>query len=200
MEQLPSDSVSIIKNLLLSLSDQLGESNQRITSLESLTSGLLPEGQELPENEGDREPVYDEALQLILSLEEQRNTLVMDLQKQDYVTTKLRDIIDRNLEVLQSINGYLVNNGSMLKQDLCASEAKLTQHHQQEVAMVQAKLEDNVAGLQTKMADIDFAMQVPLPLLKEGESNRTQQALNATISAINQSLDTEFGAMSIDKD
>lgn len=124
----------------------------------------------------------------------------MDLQKQDYVTTKLRDIIDRNLEVLQSINGYLVNNGSMLKQDLCASEAKLTQHHQQEVAMVQAKLEDNVAGLQTKMADIDFAMQVPLPLLKEGESNRTQQALNATISAINQSLDTEFGAMSIDKD
>lgn len=200
MEQLPSDSVSIIKNLLLSLSDQLGESNQRITSLESLTSGLLPEGQELPENEGDREPVYDEALQLILSLEEQRNTLVMDLQKQDYVTTKLRDIIDRNLEVLQSINGYLVNNGSMLKQDLCASEAKLTQHHQQEVAMVQAKLEDNVAGLQTKMADIDFAMQVPLPLLKEVESNRTQQALNATISAINQSLDTEFGAMSIDKD
>lgn len=197
MEQLPSDSVSIIKNLLLSLSDQFGESSQRTTSLESLTNGLLPEGQELLENEGDREQVYDEALHLIHSLEEQRNTLVMDLQKQDYVTTKLRDIIDRNLEVLQSINGYLVKSGPMLKQDLRALETELNQHQQQVVAMVRAKLEDNVAGLQTKMADIDFTLQVPLPLLKEGE---TQQALNATIAAINQSLDTEFGAMSIDKD
>lgn len=199
MEQLPSESITIIKNLLLSLSDQLGESNQRITSLESLTNVLLPEGQELPEDEGDSEPGSDETLQLIHSLEEQRNTLVMDIQEQDYVTTKLRDIIDRNLDVVHSINGYLVNSGPMLEQDLRASEAKLSQHRQQVVAMVQAKIEDNVADLKIKMADVDRTLQVPLSPSNEGKSN-TQQALNTAIAAINQSLDAEYGAMSIDDD
>ena len=46
-------------------------------------------------------------MSIIRKLEEERLSLIMDIQREDFVSSKLIELIDQNQEIIESVKEYL---------------------------------------------------------------------------------------------
>jgi hypothetical protein len=116
----PVDEIACISSLVLQLVKQIGDSGDRISRIHALTTGIS--GQYVNHDKSDQsnqqsqhtnqvtkdDDNYNEEAALIRKLEDDRLALVMDLQRQDYMSEKLLEIISQNQDIVDTVKEYLL--------------------------------------------------------------------------------------------
>ncbi|CAH2351649.1 hypothetical protein CLIB1423_04S02850 [[Candida] railenensis] len=201
MESLPSENLSTIKSLLSSLSNQLNESNSHIALLESMSREIVPNEEilsQIPspklndENEYNSDEGIDYEKSTIQRLEEERMSLLMDIQKQDFVTAKLNDIVQQNFEIVQSIKEYLLRSNQIHQDEIKNNNLILEKYTHNIIASNEDKLKINLVDLQIGTKRIQELLINITSSLQQNESNDYREKLNELIRGLNLLLDKEF--------
>lgn len=113
MSERPEDELLALYTSTTSLTDKINESDDAITKINQIVKGLVPEQEHsrLSQDEGEEATTTtthakdsdDEMKQL----QQQRLQLVMELQKQDYISSKLQELVKENQELLDTIKDYI---------------------------------------------------------------------------------------------
>ena len=56
-------------------------------------------------------------MSIIRKLEEERLSLIMDIQREDFVSSKLIELIDQNQEIIESVKEYLEARESIQEEE-----------------------------------------------------------------------------------
>lgn len=108
MSERPEDELLALFTLISSLTDKVNESDDAITKINQIVKSLVPEqdynrlSKEEPTT-SHTDDTDDEMKQL----EQQRLQLVMELQKHDYISGKLQELVKENQELLDTIKDYI---------------------------------------------------------------------------------------------
>ena len=62
-------------------------------------------------------------MSIIRKLEEERLSLIMDIQREDFVSSKLIELIDQNQEIIESVKEYLEARNQYKKRRRLTQEA-----------------------------------------------------------------------------
>lgn len=104
------DEVSCIGNLVESLTSQLTDSAEHISKLQRIALELVKLSDYDVLSNNQQEVTLDEIetdQQIIQRLEDERLQLVMELQRQDYVSTKVVELMDQNRDIIDSVKDFL---------------------------------------------------------------------------------------------
>lgn len=123
----PSEEIQTLNYLIQSLGNQVNESSNQITSLQQSARGLVSSGdyesliQKGPEvesgsNESDVNRLEEDG-ESIQDLEKERIQLVMDIQKQDFITEKLLELNEQNSGIVESFQEFVQHRNQMRKDD-----------------------------------------------------------------------------------
>lgn len=201
MELLPSENLSTIKSLLLSLSNQLNESNSHIALLESMFREIVPNEDVLSqipspkvnnENEYNSDQDIGNEKSTIQQLEEERMSLLMDIQKQDFVTAKLNDIVQQNFDIVQSIKEYLIRSNQVHQDEIKNNNLILENYTRNILAPNEEKLKINLVDLQVGTKRIQELLLNITNSLQQNELYDYREKLNELIRGLNLLLDREF--------
>ncbi|KAI5966584.1 uncharacterized protein KGF55_000894 [Candida pseudojiufengensis] len=112
MEDDKLDELSTIQNLVEQLNQNVNEVEENSKRVTQTVKSLVPEDVynrlvESPTTTSTRK------LSKIQILESVRIHLIMELQKQDYITKNLKELIDQNQELLDSVKEYLQCQGTL---------------------------------------------------------------------------------------
>lgn len=123
----PSEEIQTLNYLIQSLGNQVNESSNQITSLQQSARGLVSSGdyesliQKGPEVESDSSENdanrSEEEGENIQALEKERIQLVMDIQKQDFITEKLLELNEQNSGIVESFQEFVQHRNQMRKDD-----------------------------------------------------------------------------------
>ncbi|CAK9438037.1 uncharacterized protein LODBEIA_P23850 [Lodderomyces beijingensis] len=129
MEDKTYDDISAISTLVFSLNQKINDSAETLGKLEETVRKLAPvedharllkepqlQSKSNPDGNGAETELDEKELKL-RRLQEERLLLVMELQKQDFITEKLKDIIDQNQEVLETVKEYLASHDRICRED-----------------------------------------------------------------------------------
>lgn len=126
------DDLLAISSLVLTLNQRVNESAESIFKLQEISNVIVPHDSttdktttDQPQdncssnNDNEDDDEEEDESSIIRKLEEERIALVMDIQKQDFVGEKLRELIDQNQEMLESVKEYLQARESIqIEEDL----------------------------------------------------------------------------------
>lgn len=104
-----------LNNIINELNNQVQTSSSRIKNLSQLTEGLVPKDEYEDLLNGATDSVTDISLER--RLENKRLNLIMNIQKQEYLKTKLTELINHNSEMMLSVKEYLENKPTMITDD-----------------------------------------------------------------------------------
>ena len=126
------DDLLAISSLVLTLNQRVNESAESIFKLQEISNVIVPHNSttdktttDQPQdncssnNDNEDDDEEEDESSIIRKLEDERIALVMDIQKQDFVGEKLRELIDQNQEMLDSVKEYLQARESIqIEEDL----------------------------------------------------------------------------------
>ncbi|EER33778.1 predicted protein [Candida tropicalis MYA-3404] len=126
------DDLSAISSLVSTLNQRVNESAESIFKLQEISNVIVPHNSttdktttDQPQdncssnNDNEDDDEEEDESSIIRKLEDERIALVMDIQKQDFVGEKLRELIDQNQEMLDSVKEYLQARESIqIEEDL----------------------------------------------------------------------------------
>lgn len=126
------DDLLAISSLVLTLNQRVNESAESIFKLQEISNVIVPHDSttdktttDQPQdncssnNDNEDDDEEEDESSIIRKLEDERIALVMDIQKQDFVGEKLRELIDQNQEMLESVKEYLQARESIqIEEDL----------------------------------------------------------------------------------
>ncbi|KAI5970372.1 hypothetical protein CANMA_000535 [Candida margitis] len=118
MSENSDDELSALFTLTSSLSDKISESDDAITKINQIVKSLVSEQDynrlikdkpsfycETKDDDNDNDDNEDD--DEVIQLEQQRLQLAMELQKQDYISDKLQELVKENQELLDIIKDYI---------------------------------------------------------------------------------------------
>lgn len=108
MSEKSEDELLALFTITSSLTDRVNESDETIIKINNIVKSLVSE-KEFQRLSKHEEPETSETATTdeIKQLEEQRLQLVMELQKQDYISSKLQELVKENQELLDTIKDYI---------------------------------------------------------------------------------------------
>ncbi|CAN3365525.1 hypothetical protein DICA3_F18602 [Diutina catenulata] len=103
----PIDEIQSLSNLVHQVQQQVAESQDNLSKLEELTHGLHEGGLDPPNGHvSPPSPTEPTTQDVITQLQAQRLELVMRVQEQDYYSDKLREVVDQNRDVVETVKEY----------------------------------------------------------------------------------------------
>lgn len=171
------DTSQKLNNIINELNNQVQSSSNRIKSLSELTENLAPKEdyQELL-----KEVIEDSTQDVSLErrLENQRLKLIMDIQKQEYLKTKLVDLINHNSEMMLSVKEYLENKPTMIADDYKQINERLSHFDELTKPKIES-LEYNNYEMARSMKSIEKMLEnIDMKNLDEGKVKDVVQKLN----------------------
>lgn len=189
MELLPSENLILIKTLLHSLSTQLHESTSHINSLERLSKDLVPSGQQLTFG-NETHSTLDESEKIIQSLEEERLQLVMDIQRQDFITEKLDEVVQQNFEIVNTIKDYIVNSNQVREDEKRMSDLLLDHYIKKSVEESNKRLEVNLEDLKIGMKKIEASLVIISKSMDENGNVVSSKSYDENLKILVQNLNS----------
>ncbi|KAF6072051.1 hypothetical protein FOB64_000404 [Candida albicans] len=126
------DDLSAISTLVSSLSQNVSDSEEYITKLQSLSKNLVSKDQyeQLSKEadvltESNNNANDNDEMSIIRKLEEERLSLIMDIQREDFVSSKLIELIDQNQEIIESVKEYLEARESIQEEEAAYTKKQL---------------------------------------------------------------------------
>ncbi|KAI5958332.1 hypothetical protein KGF57_002688 [Candida theae] len=101
MSEKSTDELQALLTITSSLADRVNESDEAISKIKEIVKNL---GEEHISKEEPNEMVKPDEVQ---QLERERLQLVMELQKQDYIHSRLVKLVKENQELLDTIKSYI---------------------------------------------------------------------------------------------
>lgn len=156
-----SDEVSTIFLLVQELAQQISKGQEEMMKVQHLTQELSNNYDELSSNKGAlkqsemngelllEQSEMDEESLLIQKLEQDRLSLIMDLQRQEYIQEKLIDIIDQNQETVDTVKDYLETK-DQIRQEERNHAAKIFKYYELNT------LQPTIENLKSMTTDLDF--------------------------------------------
>ena len=90
-------------------------------------------------------------MSIIRKLEEERLSLIMDIQREDFVSSKLIELIDQNQEIIESVKEYLEARESIQEEEAAYAKKQLDIFVNDIVLPILAQLNENLTGLLARM-------------------------------------------------
>ncbi|RCK58152.1 hypothetical protein Cantr_06629 [Candida viswanathii] len=188
------DDLLAISNLVLTLNQRVNDSAEYITKLQAITREIAPRKDSndtakaaLPASHGSDE-VEDE----IRKLEQERIALVMDIQKQDFVSEKLIELIEQNQEMLESVKEYLQARESIrieeevyTKRDIEVFVTEIIRPTREQLRENSQNLHTRIGKLTEKLISIELGIQKEPALL---QSEQYRKEVNLLVNAFKQLL------------
>ncbi|ODV79630.1 uncharacterized protein CANTADRAFT_49451 [Suhomyces tanzawaensis NRRL Y-17324] len=195
------DELQAISTLVQSLTVQLNESGDHIAKLQNIARSLAPKNQfnELckeVDNDGSSTAEIDREERIIQELERQRLDIVMDLQKQDYMTEKLQSLIDQNEDIVATVKEYLENKDSIRWEEQKHVEQNFDNYVKRVLEPTELKLSGCLQELQNNVSKVANIIKIysekstqEFDLL---ESQEYRNEVNALIKVLNNVLSEEW--------
>ena len=93
-------------------------------------------------------------MSIIRKLEEERLSLIMDIQREDFVSSKLIELIDQNQEIIESVKEYLEARESIQEEEAAYTKKQLDIFVNDIVLPILAQLNENLTGLLARMKNV----------------------------------------------
>lgn len=155
------DDLLAISTLVLSLSQNVSDSEEYITKLQSLSKNLVSKDQfeQLSKEadvltESNNNANDNDEMSIIRKLEEERLSLIMDIQREDFVSSKLIELIDQNQEIIESVKEYLEARESIQEEEAAYTKKQLDIFVNDIVLPILAQLNENLTGLLARMKNV----------------------------------------------
>ena len=156
------DDLLAISTLVLSLSQNLNDSEEYITQLQTLSKDLVSKDQyeQLSKESGDdliksnSVANGDDEMAIIRKLEEERLSLIMDIQREDFISSKLIELIDQNHEIIESVKEYLEARESIKEEKAASFKRQLEILVSDVVLPISAQLDANMTELLARMKTV----------------------------------------------
>ncbi|RCK65764.1 hypothetical protein Cantr_01568 [Candida viswanathii] len=188
------DDLLAISNLVLTLNQRVNDSAEYITKLQAITREIAPrkDGNDttepvLPASQGSDE-VEDE----IRKLEQERIALVMDIQKQDFVSEKLIELIEQNQEMLESVKEYLQARESIRIEEEVYTKRDIEVFVTEIIRPTREQLQENSQNLHTRIGKLtEKLISIELDIQKEPallQSEQYRKEVNLLVNAFKQLL------------
>lgn len=184
------DDLLAISNLVLILNQRINESAETISKIQAISQEILPQKDVNGKNDVTEsinnhntkslnvkeEEEDDDENSTIRKLEEERMELVMDIQKQDFISEKLIELIDQNQEMLESVKEYLQARESIQIEEDIYTKNDIERFVHGIVQPVRDQLQNNtqivrrqIAALTEKLIKIEEDIQREPSLLQSEE-------------------------------
>lgn len=144
------DEVQAIAGLVQSVAAQLNDSAEHVQKLQSLASNLVPKSefeclcQPPPPDQPQQAPEFDEEQLLIIQLERNRIDLIMSLQRQEFVSEKLSELIHQNQDMLDTIQEYLETKDSIRQEEEEAADKRFATYVDDTLQTTENKLNESL--------------------------------------------------------
>lgn len=194
------DDLLAISALVQSLTQQLSESSDQVAKLEKIARELVPDYDKLiaaealtttnePEEEVILSPEEQDEI-IIKKLEQQRLNILMEIQKEDFLSEKLQELIDQNQTILESIKEYLENKDHIHKEEEEQIQRAYDHYVHNKIQPIIDQLDSNLFDLYTgihkvqSMLDKEFTNRESIT--NTLESQEYQETLDSTINKLNE--------------
>ena len=198
------DEIACISSLVLQLVKQIGDSGDRISRIHALTTGINgqyvnhdkshePNQQCQQKCQVTSDNNYDEEAALIQKLEDDRLALVMDLQRQDYISEKLLEIISQSQDIVDTVKEYLLTKDQIRHEESVYATRKFDSYKksvlQPTIDLLDTMLFDLFTDFHKVQALVDAIKSNTETNLSKVASDEYQSQLNEFVRQLNQIYD-----------
>lgn len=182
------DEITSISTLVQQLAQQVTLGQEQLSKVQHLAQELSGNYQELSQ-ESTKSPEVDEETLLIQKLEQDRLTLVMDLQQQDYIQEKLLEIIEQNEDTVETVKDYLQTKDQIRREERDHADKKFKYYVDNTLQSTIDQLNSMSFDLNADMKKVEKLVQVLLEntgeCLDELEGQEYVEKLSRYIKGLN---------------
>lgn len=190
-----SEDVQTLTYLIQSLGNQLNESNNQINTLKLAAQKLVSkedyEKFTLIEPRPDVDSTEaEEEYRIIQELETEKLGHIMDLQKQDYISEKLLELIEQNKGIIESVREFFQHKQEIRSDDQAISDSRIENFKNVIIQPNIIKIDMNTAELQRKMQILEYSFtKIQTDIEKDSEfllSTKYQEEVKELTEILNE--------------
>lgn len=185
------EDVQTLLNLAQALNQQVADADSRISEFQLLTRHLVSREQyeELcADPDGTVDPPIDEQ-HIIDELHKHRLQLAMDLQKQDFVTEKLTELIDQSKGIIDSVKEFFQQKETLRREDAALAQRRISHFEKNIIDPKVVTLDENVGEIESRMRSLESMFRDILASSEQANetllSEEFQHRLDLVVASLN---------------